>query len=137
MLVFGYWGEMLYDKTKRLIYSFIVIWINMITKKQVLIFKASADTLYLSRDYTSSTILYFKTLFAVQDFLLLEKIGNSPKDHTERFKQLKANFQDLFKELDIEFSTYRDTYSKLIDKATCDRIKKLVENDIEKYKLAQ
>ncbi len=64
----------------------------MITKKQILIFKNSADTLYLSKDYTSTTILYFKTLFTIQDFLLLEKIGSSPKDHTERFKQLKVNF---------------------------------------------
>jgi len=107
----------------------------MITKGQILIFKKSADSIYLSKDYTSATILYFKTLFAVEDFLLLEKTGNSPKDHTERFKQLKLNFPDMFKELDIEFSTYRDTYSKIIDKITCDRIKKLIENDMEKYKI--
>ena len=109
----------------------------MISKKQILIFKTSADTLYISKDYTSATILYFKTLFAIQDFLLLERIGISPKDHTERFKQLRENFTDLFKELDIEFSTYRDTYSKIIDKATCNRIKRLVEYDMEKYKIKE
>ncbi len=98
----------------------------MITKNQILMFKKSADNIYISKDYTSATILYFKTLFAVQDFLLLEKIGISPKDHTERFKQLKIDFPDMFKELDMEFSTYRDTYSKIIDKNTCDRIKKLI-----------
>lgn len=109
----------------------------MITKKQILVFKRSADSLYLSRDYTSAVILYFKTLFAIEDFLLLEKVGISPKDHTERFKLLKTNFQDLFKELDIEFSTYRDTYSKIIDKVTCDRIKRLVENDMERYEIKE
>ena len=71
----------------------------MITKEQILIFKKSADSLYKSSDYTSATILYFKTLFAVQDFLLLEETGESPKDNTIRFRQLESNFPDLFKEL--------------------------------------
>ena len=59
----------------------------MINKEQILIFKQSADTLYLAKDYTSATILYFKTLFAVQDFVLLEEVGESPKDHNSRFRQ--------------------------------------------------
>jgi|SRR3989344_7281105 len=109
----------------------------MITKKQILVFKSSADTLYQSKDYTSATILYFKTLFAVQDFVLLEKIGSSPKDHNERFKQLKENFPSMYKELDMEFSTYRDTYSKILERSVCERIKKIVENDLEKYKIKE
>lgn len=109
----------------------------MITKPQILIFKVSVDTLYGSKDYTSATILYFKTLFAIQDFLLLEKIGESPKDHTTRFRSLEKNFPEMFKELDVEFSTYRDTYSKIIDKETCNRIKKIVENDIKKYQIKE
>jgi len=100
-------------------------------------FKESADILYGSRDYTSATILYFKTLFAIQDFLLLEKIGESPKDHNSRFRKLERFFPDLFKELDIEFSTYRDTYSKILSIETCKRIKKIVENDIKKYKIKE
>lgn len=109
----------------------------MITKKQIIVFKTSADTLYKSKDYTSTTILYFKTLFAIQDILLLEKIGESPKDHTIRFRNLEIHFPELFKELDKEFSTYRDTYSKIIDKTTCDRIKEIVEDDIKKYKIKE
>lgn len=107
----------------------------MITKQQILVFKTSTGTLYSSGDYTSSTILYFKTLFAIQDFLLLEKTGESPKDHTIRFRKLEKHFPELFKQLDVEFPTYRDTYSKIIDKGTCNRIKRLVENDIKRYKI--
>ena len=109
----------------------------MITKQQISVFKVSADTLYISKDYTSATLLYFKTLFAIQDFLLLEKTGESPKDHATRFRFLEKNFPEMFTELDIEFSTYRDTYSKIIDKETCNRIKRLVENDIKKYKIKE
>lgn len=109
----------------------------MITISQILVFKTSADTLYVSQDFTSATILYFKTLFAIQDYLLLDKTGESPKDHTVRFRKLEKTFPDLFRELDLEFSTYRDTYSKIIDKKTCERIKKIVENDIARYQITK
>jgi hypothetical protein len=107
----------------------------MITRAQILVFLKSAETLYDLKDYTSATILYFKTWFAVQDFILLEKVGRSPKDHNERFLLLKKEFLESYMEIDKEFSTYRDTYSKIIDKQTCDRIRKIVTNEISKYKI--
>ena len=109
----------------------------MITAQQILVFKESADTLYLKSDFTSATILYFKTLFAIHDYLLLEKIGESPKDHSERFRKLEKHFPELFQELDLEFSTYRDTYSKIVDKETCNRIKRIVENDLKRYNIKE
>lgn len=105
----------------------------MNSKEQILQFKKSADTLYMGKDYTSATILYFKTWFAIQDFILLEKIGQSPKDHGERFRLLEKNFPKAYTELDKEFSTYRDTYSKIIDKDTCERIRRIVEDDIKHH----
>lgn len=109
----------------------------MITKSQILVFKDSAETLFQKKDYTSATILYFKTLFAIQDFLLLEKTGDSPKDHTLRFRMLEKHFPELFRELDLEFSTYRDTYSKIIDKDTCVRIRRIIENDCKKHHISK
>lgn len=105
----------------------------MVDFKQILIFKKSADTLYISEDYTSATILYFKTWFAIQDNILLEETGKSPKDHAERFRLLEKYFKKTYKSLDKEFNTYRDTYSQLTDKQTCNRIKKLVEDEIKYY----
>ena len=107
----------------------------MIAEEQIGVFKKSADTLYSIKDYTSATILYFKTLFAIQDLVLLKKLGESPKDHKTRFRKLESYFPELYKELDLEFSTYIDTYSKTIDKSTCYRIRGLVENDIQKFKI--
>lgn len=108
---------------------------NMIKKENILLFKISADSLYRSGDHTSATILYFKTLFAVQDYILLTKIGQSPKDHNERFRLLEKYFPESYVKLDKEFSTYRDTYSKIISKEICDRIKKTVENEIKNYSI--
>lgn len=107
----------------------------MITKEQILIFKSSADTLFKSKDYTSATILYFKTWFAIQDHLLLEEVGESPKDHNSRFRQLEKYFPKIYRELDLELSTYRDTYSKIIDLDTCKRIKGIVEHNVNEYKI--
>src|SRR3989338_1102180 len=78
----------------------------MVSKEQVLTFKKSADQIYILKDYTSSTILYFKTLFAIKDFFLLEKLGYAPKDHTERFAILKIKFPDEYRILDSEFNTF-------------------------------
>ena len=107
----------------------------MTDKLQILQFKRSADLLYLEKDYTSATILYFKTWFAIQDYILLEKIGQSPKDHSERFRLLEKVFPKTYLSIDKEFSTYRDTYSKSIDKMTCERIRGIVENELKNYSI--
>ncbi|MGE0793499.1 MAG: hypothetical protein AB7V77_04960 [Candidatus Woesearchaeota archaeon] len=104
----------------------------MSSKQQISTFKNSADKIYELQDYTSATILYFKTWFAIHDFILLEKIGYAPKDHKERFELLKKNFPLEYIFIDEEFNTYRNTYSRIISKDTCDRIKKLVEDAINK-----
>ena len=101
----------------------------------ILQFKRSADTLYKLRDYTSATILYFKTWFAIQDHILLDKMGRAPKDHTERFRLLEKAFPQTYQKLDLEFSTYRETYSRTVDKATCDRIKRTVEDELKNYSI--
>jgi uncharacterized protein (UPF0332 family) len=107
----------------------------MIKKEQIIIFKNSADLIYNSKDFTSATILYFKTLFAIQDYILLKKIGYSPKDHNERFRLLEKEFPEEYKILDMEFNTYRNTYFKTISKETCIRIKIFVENAISNYNI--
>ncbi|MFH1589748.1 MAG: hypothetical protein ABIB43_04240 [archaeon] len=107
----------------------------MTSKEQVFMFKKSADRIFKSSDFTSATIIYFKTLFAIHDFILLQKIGYAPKDHTERFRLLEKEFPESYKIIDSEFNTYRSTYSRIISEETCKRIKKLVENEIEHYEI--
>lgn len=103
--------------------------------KNIKNFKNSAEIVYGSGDYTSSTILYFKCLFAVLDFIILQKKGKTPKDHTERFKILKEGFPELYSFLDKYYTIYRQTYSLTIDKPTCNEIKKNAERIIKEYKV--
>lgn len=97
----------------------------------------SANIVYETKDFTSATILYFKAIFTILDYLILKKAGKSPKDHTERFILLKQLFPDLYEFLDKYFNIYRDTYSLTIDKETCDKIKQNAEEIIKKYKIPE
>lgn len=107
----------------------------MISPSQILTFKNSADQIFANSDFTSATILYFKTIFAIYDYILLEKTGYAPKDHKERFRLLEKEFPEQYKTLDTEFNTYRNTYTRIISKDTCKRIKKIVENELLKHKI--
>ena len=97
-----------------------------------LIIFESAELVYNSKDYTSATILYFKVIFVALDSMILKKIGKTPKDHTERFFILKKEFPYEYEKLDLFFSIYRDTYSKFIDKDTCEEIRNETKRFIER-----
>jgi uncharacterized protein (UPF0332 family) len=98
-------------------------------------FLKSAELVYKTGDTTSSTILYFKAVFSITDYIILKSKGKTPKDHTERFRILQESFSDLYLFLDKNFSIYRDTYSTTIDKETCDKIKDGIKQIIKKYKI--
>jgi len=103
--------------------------------KNIKSFKNSAEMVHRTGDYTSSTILYFKCLFVALDFIILQKIGKTPKDHTERFSILKENFPELYSLLDKSYPIYRQTYSLTINKSTCEEIRQNVERIIKEYKI--
>lgn len=98
-------------------------------------FLKSAQLVYLEKDYTSATILYFKTLFVLLDYLILQKIKRTPKDHTERFQILKETIPDYYIILDKIYPIYRDTYSLSIEKETCDEVKEYVRKIAQEQKI--
>lgn len=69
---------------------------------------------------------YFKALFAIDDANIFNKTGFEPKDHTERFAMLKANFPELYTITDRLFSTYRRTYTKTLERGEVELVKKRV-----------
>ena len=95
----------------------------------------SAELVYKTKDYTSSTILYFKTIFSILDLILLQSSGITPKDHTERFRMLENSHKELYEFIDKYFKIYRDTYSISIDKETCEDIRKNVKRIIKEYNI--
>ena len=103
----------------------------MVSVEQVMTFKRSADQVFDLKDYTSATILYFKTWFAIHDVILLKKIGYAPKDHTERFRLLQEQFPKQYDLLDAEFATYRSTYTRITSVQNCLRIRTIVQEAID------
>jgi hypothetical protein len=96
----------------------------------------SIELVYGNDDYTSATILSFKLLFGVLDLILLRSEGKTPKDHTERFRMLEKDHQELYVFLDKHFKIYRDTYSLTIDKETCDDVRKGIKAIMERHGIA-
>lgn len=94
-------------------------------------FKKSAERVYCSSDWTSSCILYFKTLFGLLDLIIYRQFGKTPKDHRERFRILEKGFKDHYSILDRLFPIYRSTYSLLINKEDCEEVRKNVERLVE------
>ena len=104
---------------------------KIILKENILRFFKSANLVYKDKDFTSAAILYFKTLFAVLDLIIINDIGKSPKDHTERFRILESKYSELYAVLDKIFPVYRDTYTATISKDICDKVRSDVEQIIK------
>ena len=103
--------------------------------ENIKMFIRSANLVFNTKDYTSATILYFKALFSILDFLILKDIGKTPKDHEERFRILEENYQSLYKILDETFPIYRDSYKTSISLDRCKKVKDYVEILVKKYNI--
>ncbi|MBI4440196.1 hypothetical protein HY638_04460 [Candidatus Woesearchaeota archaeon] len=82
--------------------------------------------------YKNATILFSKSIFALCDFLLYQKLSKLPKNHSERFRLLEEYYPDVYSVVDTIFTHYTDAYSKPVLKETCEKIqdgiKKIVGN---------
>ena len=87
---------------------------------------SSAELVYQRGDYTSATMLYFKTVFVALDILILRKLKRTPKDHAERFRILEKEFPEQYALLDKYYPVYRSTYSVTIDQDTGQEIRNYV-----------
>ncbi|HLC65733.1 MAG TPA: hypothetical protein VJI46_06450 [Candidatus Nanoarchaeia archaeon] len=83
--------------------------------------------------YKNATILYSKSIFALCDLLISQKLSKLPKNHSERFRLLEEYFPDVYSIVDAIFTHYTDAYSKPVLKETCEKIqdgiKKIAKNN--------
>ena len=90
-------------------------------------FWKSAELVYTTKDYTSATILYFKCLFVLLDYILFRALKKTPKDHNERFRMLESYSPELYTIVDKYFQIYRDTYSLSIESKNSTNLRLVVE----------
>lgn len=97
-------------------------------------FSAGEDEFRKER-YNSALVLFFKSLVALIDLYILQKTGNTPSSHTERFRVCQEKFLDVYNLLDKDFPFYQDSYVHITTKELAEVIKDDAETMAKKTKV--
>ena len=84
---------------------------------------------------SESAANFFKSLFAVDDFVLYALIKDKPSNHNERFAMLKRNAPELYNITDRLFSTYRRTYTQELSKEEIELVKNRIVDAFKNAKI--
>ena len=87
----------------------------------------SAKDEFSKKRYNSAVVLYFKSLVALVDLFVLQKTGDTPSSHTERFRITQENFPEIYDLLDKDFPFYQNSYFQIMSK----ELAEVVKNDAE------
>jgi len=102
-------------------------------KKEHILLEAGKEYFYSGNDefnkkrYNSAVVLYFKALISFSDLYVLQKTGNTPSSHNERFKITKEKFSEVYDLLDKDFPFYQSSYIQLMNK----ELAEVIKNDAE------
>ena len=85
----------------------------------------------------SAVILLSKALFALCDYIIIEKHKRLPKNHSERFRILEKKEPKIYSEVNRVWSGYTDTYSKPSDKESYALLRQAINHISENERLDQ
>ncbi len=105
-----------------------------ILKKTAQEYFDSAEDDFNKERYNSAVVLYFKSLVALVDLFVLQKTGDTPSSHNERFRITQENFQEVYNLLDKDFPFYQDSYFQIMSKELAGVIKNDAKIMAEKTK---
>ena len=97
--------------------------------KEEILIKAGKEYFYSGNDelskgrYNSAVVLFFKALVSFSDLYVLQKTGNTPSSHNDRFKITKEKFPEVYNLLDKDFPFYQSSYVQIMDKELAEVIK--------------
>jgi len=97
--------------------------------KEEILIKAGKEYFYSGNDefnkgrYNSAVVLYFKALISFSDLFVLQKTGDTPSSHNERFKITKEKFSEIYNLLDKDFPFYQSSYVQIMSKELAEVIK--------------
>ena len=97
-------------------------------------FSSGEDELKKER-YNSSVILFFKSLLALVDLYILNKTGDTPSSHTERFRIIQNKFPKVYDLLDKDFPFYQDSYVQIMTKELAEVIRNDAKTMAEKVEI--
>ena len=96
---------------------------------------SSGEEEFSKEKYNSSAVLFFKALISLADLYILQKTGETPSSHNERFRIAQENFSELYDLLDKDFPFYQSSYIQAISKEIAEVIKNDAKTMAEKTKI--
>jgi len=97
-------------------------------------FQSAQDEIKKLR-YNSAVVLFFKSLVALIDLFILQRLGETPSSHGERFRITQTKFPEVYDLLDKDFPFYQDSYNILMSKELAEVVKEDVRKLAEKTKI--
>lgn len=97
--------------------------------KEEILIKAGKEYFYSGNDefnkerYNSAVVLYFKALISFSDLYVLQKTGDTPSSHNDRFKITRERFPEVYNLLDKDFPFYPSSYVQIMNKELAEVIK--------------
>lgn len=88
---------------------------------------ASGKEEFFKERYNSAVVLFFKTLVALIDLYILQKIGKTPSSHSDRFRICQINFPGVYNLLDKDFPFYQDSYNAIMTRELAEVIREDAE----------
>ncbi len=79
---------------------------------------------YAKERFNAAVVLFFKALVTYIDLLLLQKTGQTPSSHTERFRMTQKELPEVYNILDKDFPFYQSSYVQKLTKELAEVIKK-------------
>jgi hypothetical protein len=87
----------------------------------------SAEDEFGKKRHNSAVVLYFKSLIALVDLFILQRTGDTPSSHNDRFRITQDNFPEVYDLLDKDFPFYQNSYFQIMSK----ELAEVVKNDAE------
>jgi hypothetical protein len=110
-------------------------------EKEEILTKSGKEYYYSGEDelkknrFNSAVVLFFKALVSFSDLYVLQKTGDTPSSHNDRFKVTKENFPEVYNLLDKDFPFYQSSYVQILSKELAEVIKDDAEFMAEKTKV--
>lgn len=95
----------------------------------------SAEDEFRKGRFNSAVVLFFKSLVSFIDLYVLQKTGETPSSHTERFRITEERFPDIYDLLDKDFPFYQDSYVQIMTKELAEVIRNDSKTMAEKTKV--
>ncbi|MEI6058964.1 MAG: hypothetical protein WCP89_04300 [archaeon] len=73
--------------------------------------------------YNSAVVLFFKCLIALADVYILNKTGEAPSSHNNRFRVLQEKFPEIYDLVDKDFPFYQNSYVQIMNKELAEVIR--------------